>query len=127
MKILLDTNRYTDFMKGNSDVSALVSVADKILIPFVVLAELRAGFACGTIAKKNEAELVRFLGGKNVEVVYADQRTTQIYAELFAQLRNQGTPIPTNDLWIAALAVQHSILLCTRDAHFEKLPQVARV
>lgn len=127
MKILLDTNRYTDFMKGNSDVSALVSVADKILIPFVVLAELRAGFACGTIAKKNEAELVRFLGGKNVEVVYADQRTTQIYAELFAQLRNQGTPIPTNDLWIAALAVQHSILLCTRDAYFEKLPQVARV
>lgn len=127
MKILIDTNRYTDFMKGDPVVGGVVSAADKILIPFVVLAELRAGFACGTIAKKNEAELVRFLGCKNVEVAYADQRTTQVYAELFAQLRKQGTPIPTNDLWIAALAVQHSAPLCTRDAHFEKLPQVARI
>lgn len=127
MNILIDTNRYTDFAKGEPGVVKLLAEADHIFIPFVALAELRAGFACGKIARQNEAVLVKFLNNKRVGVLYADARTTQVYAEVFAQLRSQGTPVPTNDIWIAALAVQHALPLCSRDKHFDFLQQLARV
>ncbi len=127
MKFLIDTNRYSDFMKGDAAVVEIFANADRIYIPFVVVAELRAGFSCGTIAVKNEASLVRFLANSRVEILYADSQTTQAYAQVYAQLRRQGTPIPTNDIWIAALAIQHSLPLCTRDSHFSALPQLARV
>jgi predicted nucleic acid-binding protein len=58
--------------------------------------------------------------------VYADEQTTQHYANVFAQLRRQGTPIPTNDIWIAATVLQHDLALLTSDAHFSNLPQLAR-
>ena len=127
MNVLLDTNRYTDFVKGDPETVQILTEADRIYVPFVVLAELRAGFACGRITRQNEAALVLFLNNKRVDVLYADARTTQVYAEVFAQLREQGTPIPTNDIWIAALAIQHTLPLCSRDRHFECLPQLARV
>jgi predicted nucleic acid-binding protein len=62
-----------------------------------------------------------------VQVLFADDATTHQYAALFRQLRRQGTPIPINDLWIAALVVQHGLALCDRDRHFDRLPQLARV
>lgn len=127
MNILVDTNRYTDFAKGDQDTVRGFTEADHIYLPFVALAELRAGFACGKIARQNEATLVKFLNNKRVSVLYADARTTQVYAEIFAQLREQGTPIPTNDIWIAALAIQYALPLCSRDQHFEHLSQLARV
>ena len=127
MKILIDTNRYSDFAKGEKTAVETFTTADRIFVPFVVVAELRAGFRSGTISQRNEAVLVRFLANERVEVLYADAQTTHIYAETFARLRRNGTSIPTNDLWIAALAIQHSIPLCSRDAHFEKLPQIARL
>ena len=71
--------------------------------------------------------LERFLASPRVGVLYADEATTRSYAGLFAQLRRQGTPIPTNDLWIAALAVQHGLALHSRDAHFDSIPQLLRV
>jgi predicted nucleic acid-binding protein len=61
-----------------------------------------------------------------VDVLYPDEQTTHHYANVFAQLRRQGTPVPTNDLWIAALVVQHDLVLFTQDAHFAKVPQIAR-
>ena len=127
MKILIDTNRYSDFAKGEKTAVEIFTTADRIFVPFVVVAELRAGFRSGTISRRNEAVLVRFLANERVEVLYADAQTTHIYAETYALLRQNGTPIPTNDLWIAALAIQHSLPLCSRDAHFEKLPQIARL
>lgn len=127
MKILIDTNRYSDFAKGEKTAVEIFTTADRIFVPFVVVAELRAGFRSGTISQRNEAVLVRFLANERVEVLYADAQTTHIYAEAYALLRRNGTPIPTNDLWIAALAIQHSLPLCSRDAHFEKLPQIARL
>lgn len=127
MKILIDTNRYSDFAKGEKTAVETFTTADRIFVPFVVVAELRAGFRSRTISQRNEAVLVRFLANERVEVLYADAQTTHIYAETFAWLRRNGTPIPTNDLWIAALAIQHSLPLCSRDAHFEKVPQIARL
>lgn len=127
MKLALDTNRYVDLMRGDAELQALVEGARMVLLPFVVLAELRAGFAVGAQGRANERFLQRFLAKAGVEVVYATDGTTHQYAALYRQLRQQGTPVPTNDLWIAALVVEHGASLCTRDAHFEKLAQLDRV
>lgn len=127
MRLALDTNRYTDFCRGEGEIVHAVRTCIEIAIPFVTLGELRAGFACGTRAKENAAVLTRFLNRPRVVVRYPDEGTTHHYAYLFKQLRRQGTPIPTNDLWIAALCAQHDLILGSRDAHFERLPQIPRV
>jgi tRNA(fMet)-specific endonuclease VapC len=93
----------------------------------VVLGELRAGFLGGSRAPENEANLARFLNSPRVEVLLADEETTHHYARLFHQLRRQGTPIPTNDIWIAALVTQHQLYLFARDDHFDHLPQIPRL
>ena len=126
MRLALDTNRYTDLSRGNSDVMEVVESADEVWLPFIVLAELRAGFSLGTKTAQNEAALRRFLFKPGVEILYADEQTTHHYASVYRQLRRQGTPIPTHDMWIAALVLQHSLTLCARDAHFDALPQLPR-
>jgi tRNA(fMet)-specific endonuclease VapC len=104
-----------------------VEVADEVWLPFIVIGELRAGFAVGTQGPRNEATLRRFLLKPDVAVLFADEQTTHHYATLYRQLRKQGTPMPTNDMWIAALVLQHSLTLYDRDAHFDSLPQLTRV
>lgn len=126
MRLALDTNRYTDLSRGNADVMEVVESADEVWLPFIVLAELRAGFSLGSRSAHNEALLRRFLLQPDIDVLYADEQTTHHYANLYRQLRRQGTPIPTNDMWIAALVLQHSLTLCARDAHFDALPQLPR-
>jgi len=124
VKILIDTNRYRDFCDGTEEAVGVIRKSSEILIPFIVIAELRAGFACGKKGPKNELILTSFLNKPRVTILFADENTTHNYANLFRQLRTQGTPIPTNDLWIAALAVQHGLILFSRDNHFQKLPQI---
>ena len=126
MKVLLDTNRYRDFCEGNQEALGVIQRVRLVYLPFVVLAELRAGFLCGTLARRNEKSLTLFLNSPRVRVLLADEETTHHFARIFAQLRLQGTPIPVNDIWIASLAVQHDLLLFSRDRHFDSLPQVAR-
>ena len=126
MRIALDANRYTDMSRGDESVAELIELAESVWLPFVVVGELRAGFAAGARRGENEGLLARLLSRPGIEVLLADEQTTHHYATLYAQLRRQGTPIPTNDLWIAALVVQHDLTLCTRDAHFDRLPQVLR-
>ena len=127
MRLALDTNRYTDLCRGEASVVETVERADKVWLPFVVLGELRAGFAEGSQGPRNEAVLRRFLLKPDVGVLYADDQTTHHYAAVYLQLRKQGTPIPTNDMWIAALVLQHSLVLLARDTHFDALPQLTRV
>lgn len=127
MRLALDTNRYTDLCRGEASVIESIELADEVWLPFIVIGELRAGFAVGTQGPRNEAVLRRFLLKPRVGILYADDQTTYHYANIFRQLRKQGTPIPTNDMWIAALTLQHSLVLFARDAHFDALPQLARV
>lgn len=127
MRLALDTNRYVDLCKGVEATVRLVSAAEAVFLPFVVVAELRAGFAFGKRAAENERVLRRFLLKEGVAALYPDDQTTHHYAAAYRQLRHQGTPIPTNDLWIAALVLQHSLRLHDRDRHFDHLPQIARV
>jgi len=125
--IVIDTNRYRDFCANDPLAVDRFQTADHIFLPVVVVAELRAGFLCGTRARENESVLSRFLNRQRVSVLYPGETTTHQYAQLFFQLRRQGTPIPTNDIWIAALVVEKNLTLFSRDRHFDHLPQIARL
>lgn len=127
MRLALDTNRYTDLCRGHVSVVEVIEIADEVWLPFIVVGELRSGFAVGTQGPRNEAVLRRFFLKSRVGILYADDQTTHHYAAVYRQLRKQGTPIPTNDMWIAALVLQHSLVLFARDTHFDVLPQLARV
>jgi tRNA(fMet)-specific endonuclease VapC len=125
--IAVDANRYSDFCRGDESSVRVIRTADRVVLPFSVLAELRAGFRCGARSNRNERLLTDFLQSPRVEVVYADEATTHFYAILFAELRQAGTPIPTNDLWVAALVLQHDLVLFSRDRHFDQVPRIPRV
>ena len=127
MRVALDTNRYVDLCKGVAETVTLLEEAEAVIVPFVVLGELRAGFANGRRQAENERTLRRFLLKDSVDVLFADDQTTHHYAAVFLQLRKQGTPIPTNDIWLAALILQHNLVLHARDRHFDNLPQIIRV
>ena len=115
LRIALDTNCYRDFCAGDREVLDRVQLAERV------------GFRYGTRASENERVLQRFLRRPRVGVLYASEDTTRHYAQLFVQLRRQGTPIPVNDLWIAALVMEHGFDLYSRDGHFDHLPQLPRV
>lgn len=126
MKLALDTHAYRLVMEGDAPAVQLVRAAERLLMPVPVLAELRYGFANGTRGRENEVHLARFLERPRVEVLPCDEETTWHYAQLKLQLKRQGTPIPLNDVWIAALVLQHHATLFTRDSDFERLPQLPR-
>lgn len=126
MRVAIDTNRCVDLFRGDHGVAAQLEIAEEILVPFVVLAEMRAGFALGSRGADNERSLRQFLMKNGVSVLFPDEQTTRQYAVVYRQLRKQGTPIPTNDMWIAALVLQHSLILMARDSHFDHLPQIER-
>ena len=127
MRILLDTNRYRDFCDGVPESVERMQTAELIFVSFITLAELRTGFLAGTAEGTNERTLALFLNRPRLRILWPDEQTTHHYARLFLQLRRQGTPIPTNDIWIAALALQHDLFLFSRDAHFDQLRQLPRV
>ncbi len=124
MRALLDTNRLTDVFRGDAALVKILERAEEVWIPFVALGEIKAGFLAGSRPAENERLLFAFLTLPGVGVLFADRETTDVYARLFVQLRRAGTPIPTNDLWIASLAVEHQLTLFSRDEHFRKIPQV---
>ncbi|MGH9383268.1 MAG: type II toxin-antitoxin system VapC family toxin [Vicinamibacterales bacterium] len=126
MRVALDTNRYVDLCKGVSETVTLLEEAESVAMPFVVLGELRGGFAHGRRQAENERVLRRFLLKDGVRVLFADDQTTHHYAAVFRQLRKLETPIPTNDMWLAALVLQHNLVLHARDWHFDRLPQLVR-
>ena len=127
MRLAVDTNILSALDRGDPQVGRVLSIADEIYVPLFVLAELRAGFLYGTRQKQNDAALRSLLSSPRVDVLLPNEQTANEYALLATQLRKQGTPIPNNDLWIAALVVQHNLTLFARDKHFDYLPQLARV
>ena len=116
--IQVDTNAYTALMLGDDGVVEVMAYAQALLVNSVVLGELLAGFAAGTREARNRAELAAFLDSPRVQVVPITALTADSYALVYAGLRRKGKPIPTNDLWIAASALEHGAALLTRDSHF---------
>ena len=126
MRVALDTNRLTDLFQGDAALAELLGICDEVWVPLIVLAELKAGFYGGTQQIRNEALLRKLLAKTIVGVLLPSRETAEHYARLFVQLKRAGTPIPDNDLWIAALVLEHDLLLITRDRHFERIPQLLR-
>lgn len=127
MRFALDTNRLTDFLAGSEEAVDKVQLAERLYVPVIVVGEMRAGFAAGGKAPVNEKRLTQFLSSRRVTLLPIDGPTSYQYARIFVALRKRGTPIPQNDLWIAALVLQHSLPLYTRDVHFDKLREISRV
>lgn len=127
MRLALDTNRFTDLRRGDARVEEIASRADELALPLPVVAELRAGYANGARRAENERLLARFLATERVTVLLPDEQTTHFYADLYASLRRRGTPVPTNDLWIAALVIQYGFVLFDRDSDFDCIPELARI
>ncbi len=121
-KILIDTNVYTAFMQNNGRIVNAFQNLDYIAIDITVLAELYSGFIAGKKEKKNRHELEALINSPRIEILNHDSDTSEFYAVIFKNLKIKGTPIPTNDIWIAATAMQHGLALLTLDKHFEKIP-----
>jgi predicted nucleic acid-binding protein len=123
-RVLVDTSAYSAFMQGDPAIKAALQQAGQLYLNAVVLGELLAGVAGGTRPDRNRKELGAFLSSPRIEVLQLGDETAERYAAIFAFLRRQGTPIPTNDIWIAASAMEHGLSVLTRDPHFKKVPQV---
>ena len=124
IRILLDTSAYIAFLKGHPEIKQTIQKADEINLNPVVVGELLAGFMKGRRAAQNREILKEFMGSPRVRLMAIDEETSERYAAIFNYLREKGTPIPTNDLWIAATAMQFGLRVVTTDRHFQQVPQV---
>ena len=127
MRVALDTNRLTDLFQGDAELAEFLATCDEVWIPLIVLAEIKAGFYGGTQHHRNEVLLRKFMAKPTVEVLLPGRETAEQYARLFVQLKRAGTPVPDNDLWIAALTLENDLALITRDRHFDNIPQLLTV
>jgi len=120
-RIIIDTNFYVAFKKRDDAAVVTLKKADYIAVNTVILGELLAGFRCGTREKQNREELDLFFDSPRVDLLSVDDGTAEFYAQVFADLKQKGRPIPTNDLWLAASAMQHGLALATYDDHFNSI------
>jgi tRNA(fMet)-specific endonuclease VapC len=122
--ILLDTSAYSGLARGNQDVLDATQTAEIIAVNPIVIGELLSGFAKGTLASQNFKQLEMFLDSPRCIVLPVIMETAKRYAHIHGALRKAGTPIPANDLWIAASAMEHGLTVVTLDNHFVRIPQI---
>ena len=109
-------------MKGDRETVFLLKTLRLIGISSVSIGELLSGFKGGTKEKENRKELEEFLDSPRVRIYPVDENTAEFYAEILDELRSRGAPIPTNDIWIASVALQKGLQLYSRDLHFRQVP-----
>jgi tRNA(fMet)-specific endonuclease VapC len=119
MKLCIDTNAYVRLMQQSPDLVKIIEEAENVFIPVIVLGELFAGFSMGTKYKQNCDELEEFLALPGVEIVEIDKSTANRYGIVVKQLKKAGTPLPVNDIWIAASALETGARVVSYDRHFE--------
>jgi tRNA(fMet)-specific endonuclease VapC len=117
-RVLIDAGIYAAFKRNLSSVVNFLRQCDEIHINSVVLAELLTAFKAGSKEPQNRRELRSFLNSPRAHLDPVDEGTAEYYAHIFSHLRSKGTPIPCNDLWIAATAMQHGLALFSRARHY---------
>lgn len=122
MKVCIDTNAYSRLMMGHAPLKDLLESVDAILVPATVLGELYAGFERGSCRHANREQLAFFLSQPGVDLAVVDDGVADRYGSLVGQLLRAGTPIPTNDIWIAAATMECGARLVSYDAHFAHVP-----
>lgn len=123
--MILDTNALSAVADGEASVLELVGGADRVAVSVIVLGEYRFGIAQSRHRVSYEGWLRQWTA--TVEILDIDDRSTHSYSTIALELKRKGTPIPTNDLWIAALCRQHSLPLLSRDKHFDSVPGLQRL
>lgn len=122
--ILLDTNAYIRYLGGDQRVLDELGRADTVFMSVFVLGELFAGFSGGSRARQNRATLDAFVGRLSVQILDATRETAEVFGTLRESMKKAGTPLPTNDLWIAAHAFETGSVLVTFDEHFDRIPNL---
>ncbi len=125
MRVLLDSNVYSGLMRGDEQTAAVVRDATEVLMSAVVVGELLYGFRHGSRFDRNAADLRSFLDNPYVSFVPVGPVTADRYSRIAATLRARGNPIPTNDVWIAAHAMETGADLVSADRHFEAVDGIA--
>src|SRR3954451_20644663 len=125
MKLLLDTNAYSALVEAQPDVGQRIREAEKVMISTVVLGEVLFGFHNGSRYEQNRRVLDKFLREPKVRIVTLTLTTAERFGEIFANLRKRGKPIPTNDIWIAAQAIENDSNLLSSDAHFKYVERLS--
>jgi tRNA(fMet)-specific endonuclease VapC len=120
-KILIDTSAYSHLLRGSREVLDALGRADIVHMSVFVLAELYTGFKGGSKEGQNKDLLERFLHRPTVRVLPATRETAEVFAEIKHALRKAGTPLPINDVWVAAHAMETGSVLATFDAHFQQI------
>ena len=118
-RILIDTNIYSLALRGDEQVVTTLRQVSLIGISTISVGELFSGFKGGNREKENRRELAEFLDSPRSRLYPVDENTADYYSSILNQLKNDGTPIPTNDIWIASAAFQHGLQLYTFDKHFQ--------
>ena len=121
-KIVLDTNAYTRLLTGDNDALEAVSSAETVYMSVFVLGELYAGFAGGARERENKDTLQRFLMKSTVKILNATSETAEVFGLVKFNLMKSGKPLPINDIWIAAHALETGAVVVTYDAHFKSIP-----
>jgi tRNA(fMet)-specific endonuclease VapC len=119
VKLALDTNAYKALSQGEQRLAGDIRRAEMIGLPIIVLGELWFGFINGSKLRQNTEILERFLATPRVQILQLDEQTTRVFGEIATLLRQAGTAIQQNDIWIAALCKQHGFALATRDQGFQ--------
>lgn len=122
--VLLDTSGYSAFRRGDANLAETLRMCTGIYVNPIILGELRQGFRQGSRREKNETQLNDFLRLSRVHILDITPDTADCYASIVTSLRKAGTPIPTNDCWIAASAMQYSLRVLTTDPHFQQVNQI---
>ena len=122
MNVLLDTSAYSALQRGNQPVLEVLRRSETVAVSAVVLGELYSGFRASNRWSENTAHLAQFLSKPSIRVLPVTEETALRYAEVDVYLRRKGRPIPRNDVWIAAAALEHGLRLLTLDVHFREIP-----
>lgn len=125
-KIVLDTNAYSRLAAGEGALLEVLGQAEVVYLSVFVLGELQAGFQGGKHARLNRQSLRDFMAAPTVKVLIATAETAEVFGSVKESLRKQGTPLPINDVWIAAHALETGSTLVTFDAHFSHVPGLRR-
>ena len=123
--MILDTNGFSAFAEGEPALEPLLRKATQVAIPVIVLSEYRYGIAHSRNRKRYEEWLTAYLA--RFRILDVDEETTIFCRDVRTELKSAGTPIPSNDVWIAALCRQHRLPLLSRDRHFDAVPGIRRL
>lgn len=119
--ILIDTNAYAAFKKGDAEIVEIIQYAEILAFSPIVLGELLAGFDGGSKSKQNRIELQQFLESSRSKIYSLTSETAHYFSQIYNSLKLKGKPIPTNDIWIAAHALEYGCIVCTYDKHFQQI------